>query len=453
MTAPTQLSPASYAPPPAPAGARSADAASLAALLVEARARTLELISTVSEEDLRRQHDPLMSPVLWDLGHIAHFEELWLLRNTEGPVEFGEMPGIYNPFEHPRATRDALPIPALPVLLARMADIRARVLDRLPSLDPRGNNPLFRDGYVVRMVAQHEYQHNETILQTLQLKQGAPYAPPRRVETPRPPSSPLTRGMVRFPGGEVELGTDDRSAAYDNERPRHRLTIPPFRIDVAPATNGEYRDFLDDGGCRRRELWSPAGWAWLRESGVRAPRGWLLRDAIWMTRSMDRVEPLHPDKPVCHISFHEAEAFARWAGKRLPTEFEWEVAAGWDPATGFCRSYPWGDEPPTAAHANLDQLSFDTAPAGAYPLNVSPLGCVGMIGDVWEWTSSDFTGYPGFTAFPYRDYSEVFFGSEYKVLRGGSWATRPGAIRNTFRNWDYPIRRQIFSGVRCARDD
>ena len=151
-------------------------------------------------------------------------------------------------------------------------------------------------------------------------------------------------------------------------------------------------------------------------------------------------------------SWYEAEAFARFAGKRLPTEIEWEAAASWDPATGRKRRFPWGDEPASSELANVDQLGFGTAPVGAYRRNVSPIGCYGMIGDVWEWTASDFRPWPGFEAFPYREYSEVFFGDEYKVLRGGSWATRPGAVRNTFRNWDYPIRRQIFSGFRCARD-
>jgi iron(II)-dependent oxidoreductase len=160
-----------------------------------------------------------------------------------------------------------------------------------------------------------------------------------------------------------------------------------------------------------------------------------------------------PKAPVIHVSYHESEAFARWAGKRLPSEEEWEVAAAWDPAAHVHRTFPWGDEAPGETTANLDQLTFGVAPIGAHGDNVSPLGCYGMLGDVWEWTSSDFGGYPSFAAFPYPEYSQVFFGTEYKVLRGGSWATRPGAVRNTFRNWDYPIRRQIFSGFRCARDD
>ena len=425
----------------------------LTAGLEEARARTLLLLAPLSDEELHTQHDPLMSPIIWDLGHIAHFEELWLTRNLDGPIEFVEMPGMYNPFEHPRSTRGALPLPALDRVREVMNEIRGRVVARLQSADFEGDQPLLAGGYVYRMVLQHEYQHNETILQTLQLKLGRPYSPPARAELPVVGEGLPTVGMVRFPGGRVDIGTDDRTEAYDNERPRHSVEVRPFEIDVYPVTNGQYQEFIQAGGYARPELWSDAGRRWLDESKAEAPKYWLRITDGWMTRVMDRVGPVQPDHPVCHVCYHEAEAFARWAGKRLPTEIEWEAAASWDPETGRKLRYPWGDEPPSRQHANLDQLGFGTAPVAAYPLNRSPIGCSGMIGDVWEWTSSDFMPYPGFESFPYREYSEAFFGGDYKVLRGGSWATRPGAVRNTFRNWDYPIRRQIFSGFRCARDD
>ena len=428
------------------------DPRAIAEALLEARARTLLLVAPLTEEELGTQHDPLMSPILWDLGHIAHFEELWLTRNLDGPIEFVEMPGLYNPFEHPRRTRGSLPLPGLTEIRRMFDEIRGRVLARLTRADDAPDHPLLQDGYVYRMVLQHEYQHNETILQTLQLKQGRPYSPYARIDLPTASSVPAPGEMVRFPGGPVEIGTDDRSAAYDNERPRHRAEVAPFWIDVHPVTNGDFLRFVESGGYRRRELWSDAGLSWLAEAGVQAPKYWERRGGEWHTRTMDRTGPLDPSHPVCHVCWHEAEAYARFAGKRLPTEVEWETAASWDP-NGDTRTYPWGDAPPTRGLANLDQLGFGTAPVGAYPDNVSPLGCYGMIGDVWEWTASDFGPWPGYESFPYKEYSEVFFGSEYKVLRGGSWATRPGAVRNTFRNWDYPIRRQIFSGFRCARDD
>jgi gamma-glutamyl hercynylcysteine S-oxide synthase len=429
----------------------------IADLLTEARERTLLLISGLSDEDLHRQHDPLMSPIIWDVGHIAHFEELWLTQNLDGAIEFSEMPGMYNPFEHPRARRASLALPTLAQMMERLREIRSRVFDRLDSLEWNDDNPLLKGGYVYNMVLQHEYQHNETILQTLQLKKGEPYQPQRRIvfDAPRKPGAekqaPVNDDMLAFAGGRITIGTGDRTAAYDNERPRHEVDLLPFLIDRTPVTNGHYLAFISDGGYDRRELWSDAGRRWVTESGAVAPKHWFREGGSWFQRTMDLTRAVDPRRPVCHVCYYEAEAFANWSGKRLPTEFEWEAAASWDSSTRSARALPWGDSAPTTRLANVDQLSFDTAPVGTYD-NLSPIGCYGMIGDVWEWTSSGFSGYPGFQSFPYKEYSEEFFGTEYKVLRGGSWATRPGAIRNTFRNWDYPIRRQIFSGFRCARD-
>jgi iron(II)-dependent oxidoreductase len=430
----------------------------IADLLTEARERTFVLISGLSDEDLHRQHDPLMSPIIWDVGHIAHFEELWLTQNLDGAIEFSEMPGMYNPFEHPRATRASLALPTLAQMTARLREIRSRVLDRLESLKWDDANPLLKGGYVYNMVLQHEYQHNETILQTLQLKKGEPYRAPRKIDAAVRSSRsgrnrmPDDEHMIPFDGGRITIGTADRTAAYDNERPQHEVDLRPFLIDRTPVTNGRYVDFISDDGYSRSELWSEAGRRWVAETGAVAPKYWFRDGDSWLSRTMDITRPVDPSHPVCHVCYHEAAAYAEWAGKRLPTEFEWEAAASWDSSTSKSRGFPWGDSPPTAELANIDQLSFDTAAIDTYGDNVSPAGCYGMIGDVWEWTSSDFNGYPGFQSFPYKEYSEEFFGSEYKVLRGGSWATRPGAIRSTFRNWDYPIRRQIFSGFRCARD-
>jgi iron(II)-dependent oxidoreductase len=424
----------------------------IAARLDEARVRTLQLVEPLTDEDLRVQHDPLMSPIIWDLGHIAHFEELWLVRNLEGPVEFGEMPGTYNPFENPRRVRGALQLPTLDECRVLMHEIRSRVLERMSRVRFDTDDELLRDGYVYSMVLQHEYQHNETILQTLQLKQGMPYRAPR-VYAPPDSRGVHRESVVRFGGGRVRIGTNDRAAAYDNERPQHELDVAPFTIDVYPVSNGDYLAFMRAGGYARRDLWSDSGWAWRNESQVDAPKYWTRDGDDWCVRVMDKVTSVDPNLAVCHVCYHEAEAFARFAGKRLPTEIEWEVAAGWNASAGRMQTYPWGEAPVTPELANVDQLSFSTAPLGAYATNRSPLGCYGMIGDVWEWTSSDFQPYPGYRTFPYPEYSEMFFGSEYKVLRGGSWATRPGVLRNSFRNWDYPIRRQIFAGFRCARDD
>jgi iron(II)-dependent oxidoreductase len=412
---------------------RPLTAAEVATLLGEARDRTLLLVGSLSEEDLRAQHDSLMSPIIWDLGHIGHFEEVWLLDNVQSGCSGSEgLRGMYDPFENPRSTRDGLALPTLGECRSYMARIRSEVLRRLVILDLTADGPLLLDGFVFRMVLQHEYQHNETILQTLQLKGGRPYAAQRTVAAPASGAAdaPEPGTMVHFPGGRVEHGTDDRSAAYDNE----------------------FQSFVEDSGYRTREVWTEDGWSWVQGAGVEAPKHWSRTEDGWRTRAFDLEGDLAPEKPVCHVCFFEAEAYARWSGRRLPTEAEWEAACSWDPRTGRKHAFPWGDEEPSSLRANLDSRMFEAAPVGSYPLGVSPIGCWGMIGDVWEWTSTDFYGYPGYETFPYPEYSEVFFGDEYKVLRGGSWATRLGAIRSTFRNWDYPIRRQIFAGFRCALD-
>jgi gamma-glutamyl hercynylcysteine S-oxide synthase len=424
----------------------------LAEKLEEARERTRFLLGPVSEEDLVAQHDQIMSPLIWDYGHIGNYEELWLLHRAHGKVlSKRELYDMYDASLHPREER-----PSLNLLDRRDADlyldaVRKAVLETLEDADlGDGDGPLLKAGFVYEMIVQHEYQHNETMLQTLQLKKGEGYKPEPRVELPagRAPE----REMVPIPGGEFVMGTDDRARALDNERNAHARDLPGFLIDATPVTNEAYLGFVEDGGYERPELWSPAGWEYIREERISAPKHWYQpKPHSWWTERFGFDEPIDPAAPVVHVSWYEADAYARWAGKRLPTEAEWEKAASWDPDTGTKRLYPWGDEAPTPTHANLDQLAFRTAQVGAYPEGASAYGVLGMVGDVWEWTSSDLYAYPGFEAFPYKEYSEIFFGSDYKVLRGGSWATRPGAVRNTFRNWDYPIRRQLFCGFRCAR--
>jgi gamma-glutamyl hercynylcysteine S-oxide synthase len=325
----------------------------LAAILERARRRTEALLEPLSDEQLTRQVSPLQSPLVWDLAHIGYFEELWLLRSGNG----SELDDLYDSFAHGRAERGALPILSPQDARAYVSEVREKVLERLPELA--------RDDFLVGMVAQHELQHLETMAQTLAL---AGLTGPNGL--PRVTAS----GDVLVPGGPFTLGSDG-AWAYDNERPAHVVDLPPFRIDRALVTNAEYLEFVE-------------------AEGAAAP----LRSG-------------REDEPVQHVSFHEAEAYARWAGKRLPTEPEWEKAV-------------------KTADAELEHAQ----------------------GAVWQWTSSFFEGYPGFRAFPYKEYSEVFFGDEYRVLRGGSWVTDPLVARPTFRNWDLPQRRQIFAGIRCASD-
>jgi iron(II)-dependent oxidoreductase len=430
-------------PFPTPAAA-SASAADIVEALREGRERTLGLVASVSDADLERVHSTLMSPLVWDLGHIAAFEDLWLVhRYGQRPLLREGLADIYDAFETPRAKRGELEFLRPHQAREYMAAVRERTL---AVIDERGVAD------VHEMILRHEHQHNETMLQTLELACLRDYEPAGRTALP-PSPSPANTGleMVQIPAGECTIGAPNQGFAYDNERPQHRTDIRGFLIGQAPITNATYLTFVEGGGYERREWWSDEGWAWKEQYDITRPGQWTADGAAeWR---LGVLEPLDPHRPVAHVSWFEADAFARAHGARLPTEIEWEKAATWDQEQGAARLYPWGEEPPVpGVHANIDQLGGGTAPAGAYPAGRSPYGCLGMIGDVWEWTASDFVGYPGFRAYPYREYSEVFFGPDYNVLRGGSWATRTRVITPTFRNWDFPQRRQIFSGIRIARD-
>jgi iron(II)-dependent oxidoreductase len=256
---------------------------------------------------------------------------------------------------------------------------------------------------------------------------------------------------VLVPGGAFTLGVDASTEPFslDNERPAHTVDVGPFWIAAVPVSNRQWREFIADGGYDRPDAWSGRGWAHRIEAGLERPLFWTSEGT---RRRFGVEEEVPPDEPVQHICFFEAEAFARWSGARLPTEVEWEKACAWDPATRSRRAWPWGSAAPGPERANLGGLGLRPAPLGAFPQGASAYGVEQLIGDVWEWTSSDFTPWPGFTPMIYRDYSEPFFGGDYKVLRGGSWAVASSTIRPSFRNWDHPIRRQIFTGVRLAWD-
>lgn len=418
-------------------------------VLRTARDRTHTLTTCVDEHDLTAQHSPLMSPLVWDLAHIGNQEEQWLLRAVGGQDALRpEIDSVYDAFEHPRATRPSLPLLAPAEARGYVADVRDRVLDVLERTELRGA-PLVDAAFAFGMIAQHEQQHDETMLITHQLRRG-----PAALTAPPPPdtSDGVLPEEVLVPGGPFTMGTSSEPWALDNERPAHHRLVPPFFIDTTPVTNGAYAHFIADGGYTERRWWTAEGWAHIREHGLSAPLFWRREGGQWLRRRFGVTEPVPPEEPVIHVSWYEADAYARWAGRRLPTEEEWEKAARHDPADGRSRRFPWGDTDPTPDHANLGQRHLRPARAGSYPLGASALGVRQLIGDVWEWTSSDFLPYPGFTVFPYPEYSQVFFGPAYKVLRGGSFAVDAVACRGTFRNWDLPIRRQIFSGFRTARD-
>jgi gamma-glutamyl hercynylcysteine S-oxide synthase len=422
----------------------------IAGALGAARGRTRDLTECVEDADLVSQHSPLMSPLVWDLAHIGNQEELWLLRAVGGrdPLR-PEIDPLYDAFVHPRSERPTLPL--LPPDEARryVGEVRGRVLDLLEEVR-FDSAPLLDGGFAFGMIAQHEQQHDETMLITHQLRTAGPAL--SRPAPPGPEPGAALPAEVYIPGGPFTMGTSTEPWALDNERPAHEVQVPGFHLDTVPVTNAAYAEFIADGGYDQSRWWSPEGWEHRRSAGLVAPLFWQRDGGQWLRRRFGVVEPVPGAEPVVHVCFYEAQAYAAWAGRRLPTEAEWEKAARHDPNTGRSRRYPWGDEDPTPAHANLGQRHLQPAPAGAYPEGASPHGVRQLIGDVWEWTASDLTPYPGFAAWPYREYSEVFFGPDYKVLRGGSFAVDAVACRGTFRNWDYPIRRQIFAGFRTARD-
>lgn len=363
---------------------------SIAELLAEARARTIALIAPLGDELLNKVYSPLLSPLAWDLGHIANFEELWLVQTVGGrPPLHGEVGRFYDAIENPRRERGELPILRDEELQSYMAEVRERTLEVLASVDigPDAEDRLLREGFVYEMLVAHELQHQETMLQMLQLL-DVPYRPAEaEPDAFAPVPVPGDAGTVRVEAGAYLVGAPDRGFAYDNERPAHEVELAGFEIDRTPVTNATYIEYMEETGAEPPMYWERDGDGWVRAA-------------------MGITTPVDPTRPVVHVSWEEADAFARWAGKRLPTEFEWE-----------------------AARPRLEG-----------------------VGGAWEWTSSDFLAYPGFEAFPYKEYSEVFFGDEYKVLRGASWVTHQRVARPSFRNWDLPQRRQIFAGIRLARD-
>jgi len=420
--------------------------------LTAARDRSFGLtVGALEDPELTSQVSPLMSPLVWDLAHIGNYEEQWLLRAAAGAAALRpDIDDIYDAFEHPRAERPSLPLLTPAESRAYITTVRDRVIDSLEKVPLAG--PLAGNGFVYHMVIQHEHQHDETMLATHQLRKGAPAL----LDPPGPPPASGTEAEanaeVLIPGGPFVMGTTDDPWAYDNERPGHVVDVPAFYLDTTPVGNAAYAAFIEAGGYGDARWWHPKGWEWRSSSGKEAPGFWYREGGQWLRRRLGRVEPVPMNEPVQHVNWYEADAYARWAGRRLPTEAEWEKAASWDPVGERKRRLPWGDSGEAGDHANLGQRRLHPAPLGSYPDGASAYGVRQLIGDVWEWTSTGFYGYPGFRSFPYKEYSEVFFGGDYKVLKGGSWATHPRSGRATFRNWDYPIRRQIFAGFRCARD-
>ncbi|MBE7381370.1 MAG: ergothioneine biosynthesis protein EgtB [Leptolyngbya sp. SIO1E4] len=399
------------------------------------RQSTLKLLDQLTEAEFCQQVHPDFSPVGWHLGHIAFTESLWLLEHLkEDPCPYPHYQTLFAADGLPKAERENLPV--LPDILALLQDIRDRTFAYLETA------PLYDQLRLWRWVVQHESQHAETATFLLALHRWTHAAPQTvtaaaNVQAVQPsPELGSTANMVLIPGGEFEMGSDSLDA-LDNERPAHRVTVADYWCDRTPVTVAEYAAFIAAGGYHNSQWWHPAGWAWVQKHGITQPLYW-------------RTDPDWGETPVCGVSWYEADAYSCFVGKRLPTEAEWERAACWQPNHTQKQPYPWGQELPTASRCNFGDQQGGPTPVGIYPAGRSATGCEDLLGNVWEWTHSWFEGHAEFVPYPYEGYSQVYFDRAHRVLRGGSWATRPWVLRSTFRNWYHPSVRQLFSGFRCV---
>ena len=431
-----------------PTSGASAD--QLAIELRETRSRTLRLTEDLSPGQLMGPMLPIVNPMLWEIGHVAWFHEYWTLREVHGePPLIARADSLWNSSTVPHDSRWSLDLPDRGGTLAFLSEVLQRELDRLPGgVDAAGR-------YYYELAIRHEDMHFEALAYT---RQTLGYPAPAGLGDPAPHDAGAWPGDAAVPGGDWRLGSDPADGfVFDNEKWGHGIALPPFRIAKAPVTNAEFAAFIEAGGYRRREFWSQAGWSWREQVRAERPVHWLAkRDGVWSWRRYDRDELLPPRAPVMFVCWFEAEAWCRWAGRRLPTEAEWEAAALGEPATdgrrlaAVKRRWPWGEAPPEPARANCGFAFDGPLDVAACSAGDSAFGCRQMVGNVWEWTASDFLPFAGFSPDPYRDYSQPWFGSR-KVLRGGTWATSSRLAQPRYRNFFTPDRTDVIAGFRtCA---
>jgi ergothioneine biosynthesis protein EgtB len=412
----------------------------------------LELFEGLTAAQLRGEQGHFLEPPIWEIGHVGWFQEYWLLRHLDKaePVRPGS-DAIYDSFNVSYRLRWSHDYPSRGETLEYISEVLQRSIGRL-----EGRDPSDEETYFYTLAALHEDMHAENLTQILT---SLGYAQPKLslfdAAAANPPVDDTWQPHdVDVCGDTFMLGAaKDEPFVFDNEKWAHPVVVQPFRISAATVTNREFQAFVDDGGYLRRELWGARGWDWRRRAGIEHPLFWVLGGAQWMERSFDRTAPLRPWHPVASVSWFEAQAYCKWARRRLPTEAEWEMAASFDPRTGTKRRYPWGESAPTPEQANLDQRGGGTVDVRALSAGDSALGCRQMIGNVWEWVADTFAPYPGFVCDPYKEYSQPYFGTK-KVLKGGAWTTRGRLVRNTWRNFFMRQRRNIFAGFRtCALND
>jgi len=432
----------------------------LAAMLTDARSRSLALMQDIlNQRELGPQMN-IVNPPLWELGHVGFFHDHFALRGLYGLTDYclPDADRLFDSSRIPHAERWALALGSREKILEYLSRVQQAMLERLPD----GGEASAAQSYVYQLTTLHEDMHGEAFIYTRQTLGDPAPSLDRYPGLADASAGPLT-GDVAIPGGRHQLGSDASVPfRFDNEKPPMIVEIEPFRIARAPVTNAEFAAFVDDGGYERPECWSAPGWEWRKQSQIHGPVYWRKADkAGWEERTFDRWLPLAPHQPVVHVNLYEAEAWCRWAGRRLPSEAEWEVAASRAPspdgkalAPGK-RRYPWGqslhDGHPDAQFANLDAQRLGRVDVAALPAGDSAFGCRQMLGNVWEWTASKFQPFPGFQADLYEDYSAPWFAEGRHVLKGGAWATRERLVHNSYRNFFTPERQDVLAGFRtCA---
>ena len=426
-----------------------ATADTLIAGLLDARSVELSLLDRLTDAEMLGPAGHFIEPPIWEMGHVGWFQEYWILRRfDDAPSLMPGSDGIYDAFNVSYKQRWDHPYPSRSETLAYISQVLQRSIRRLEAREPTSE-----EVYFYTLATLHEDMHAESLTLVLQTH-GYP-RPTLSLFDPAwaaPPADCTYQPHdVSLPGGTFLLGADvEEPFVFDNEKWAHPVEVKPFRISSTLVTNAEFQAFVDDDGYRRRACWGRRGWDWRRRQAAEHPLFWVRDgDGRWHERRFDAIEPLNPWHPVVHVNWYEAEAFCRWAGRRLPTEAEWEMAATLDLRTGCKRRFPWGDAPPTSERASLDYRAGGTIDVRALAAGDSPAGCRQMIGNVWEWVEDTFQPYPGFVRDPYAEYSQPYFG-EKKVLRGGAWTTRSRLIRGTWRNFYRRQRRNIFAGFRTV---
>lgn len=420
-------------------------------ILGSARQRTLDLVEGLSPEQMMGQKLPTLNPMVWEIGHVGWFYEHFILRKEYGGaprLERGDK--LYDSIAIPHETRWDLPIYSQAEILDYLEEVHDALIARLPSGEASE-----RDSFLYQFTVFHEDMHTEAYCWARQTH-GYPTPTFTDGAAAAGVTGPALEGDADIPGGKLMLGSaPDMPFLFDNEKWAHEVRVGPFRMAKTPVTNAEFATFVEDGGYETESLWSADGWAWRQRAEAAHPVFWKADGSGgWQQRRFDRWLPLDPDEPVIHVCWYEAQAYCRWAGRRLPTEAEWEFAATMRPdgAGNLIKSrYAWGDAAPTPAHANLDGYALGPVPVGHHPAGDTPWGCRQMIGNVWEWTEDTFGPFPGFAPDDYREYSEPLFDIT-KALRGGAWTTRGRMVTSTYRNYFGPDRRDVFAGFRtCAR--